>query len=66
MIRVNVVLATTGLVALASASLPAQRFGGGSSTACRFAWDDQNYFVSPFFRGNPVYDGRVTFARIKY
>src|SRR5262249_46019663 len=23
-------------------------------------------FVSPFFQGNPGYDGRVTFARIKY
>jgi len=42
----------------------AQRgFGGG---ACSFSWDRENYFVSPFFRGNPTYDGRVTFARIKY
>jgi hypothetical protein len=43
----------------------AQRFGGYGA-ACRFSWDDQNYFISPFFRGNPQYDGRVTFARIKY
>lgn len=41
----------------------AQRFGG---MACRFNWDADNFFVSPFFRGNPKYDGRVTFARIKY
>jgi hypothetical protein len=34
--------------------------------ACRFNWDADNFFVSPFFRGNPPYDGRVTFARIKY
>src|SRR5215510_4117800 len=43
----------------------AQRYGGYGA-ACRFSWDDQNYFISPFFRGNPQYDGRVTFARIKY
>ena len=42
----------------------AQRFG--FSAACRLSWDAQNYFVSPFFQGNPGYDGRVTFARIKY
>src|SRR4029078_10978397 len=41
----------------------AQRRGFG---ACNFSWDNENYFVSPFFRGNPDYDGRVTFARIKY
>jgi hypothetical protein len=44
----------------------AQRFGVGFNQACRFSWDEQNYFVSPYFRGNPRYDGRVTFARIKY
>jgi hypothetical protein len=45
----------------------AQRFGGGGfSSACRFSWDDESYFVSPYFAGKPPYDGRVTFARIKY
>src|SRR5262245_22129850 len=44
----------------------AQRRGGFFSAACRFSSDDQNYFVSPYFRGNPRYSGRVTFARIKY
>jgi hypothetical protein len=44
-----------------------QRFGGGRfGGACNFSWDDDDYFVSPFFSGNPPYDGRVTFARIKY
>jgi hypothetical protein len=55
------------LLAIASVLFPngasAQRRGFG---ACNFSWDDENYFVSPFFRGNPGYDGRVTFARIKY
>ena len=61
-----------GLTALVLAGLTvpgiadAQRRGGFYSAACRFSWDDQNYFISPFFRGNPRYDGRVTFARIKY
>jgi hypothetical protein len=54
-------LALGALLAVASPAT-AQRFGA----ACRFAWDDENYFVSPFFKGNPAYDGRVTFARIKY
>src|SRR5947199_3884484 len=64
----------TILVGLMLAGLPApwssasaQRRGGRYvSAACSFSWDDQNYFVSPFFAGNPLYDGRVTFARIKY
>jgi hypothetical protein len=56
------------LAALAFVTAPAQaqRFGGGFNQACRLSWDEQNYFVSPYFAGNPRYDGRVTFARIKY
>jgi hypothetical protein len=38
----------------------------GRSSACATNWDADNYFVSPFFAGNVPYDGRVTFARIKY
>ena len=54
------------VLTLASATmLSAQRFGGRGA-ACRSNWDAENYFVSPFFAGNPAYDGRVTFARIKY
>jgi hypothetical protein len=49
-----------------SSEASGQRFGRGFGAACRFSWDAQNYFISPFFRGNPGYDGRVTFARIKY
>lgn len=52
-----------GLTLALSSTLEAQR---GFGAACRFSWDEENYFVSPFFRGNPPYDGRVTFARIKY
>jgi hypothetical protein len=53
-----------GMPALGSMAY-AQRYGGYGA-ACRFSWDEQNYFISPHFRGNPRYDGRVTFARIKY
>src|SRR3954447_7287189 len=59
-------LVLAGLLALGAQAASAQRFGGGFNQACRLSWDDQGYFVSPFFRGNPRYDGRVTFARIKY
>lgn len=57
-----------GVMMLAAAGdVPAQRRGGfGMRGACSFSWDDQNYFISPYFSGNPRYDGRVTFARIKY
>src|SRR5690349_16238424 len=58
------------LLVLCSAPAEAQRrFGGGGGGfggACGFSWDNDDYFVSPFFSGNPLYDGRVTFARIKY
>jgi hypothetical protein len=47
------------------AIVSAQGFGRGWG-ACRSNWDADEYFVSPFFAGNPTYDGRVTFARIKY
>jgi hypothetical protein len=40
--------------------------GGGRSGTCVFQLDDDSYFIHPEFRGNPTYDGRVTFARIKY
>src|SRR4051812_13724757 len=58
-----------GLLLVAATASPAQRFGGGGGRfggACGFSWDTENYFISPFFSGNPQYDGRVTFARIKY
>jgi hypothetical protein len=58
-------LVLASLLLAAPSAVPAQRFGRYNS-ACSFSWDAQNYFISPFFRGNPTYDGRVTFARIKY
>jgi len=61
-------LSIFALTTSTASTAAAQRFGGGGRNrgACSFAWDEQNYFVSPFFGGNPRYDGRVTFARIKY
>lgn len=54
-------------LALAASSAAAQRRGGGGfGGACNFSWDADDYFVSPYFAGKPLYDGRVTFARIKY
>lgn len=52
-------------LAITGSSASAQRRGGFNS-ACRTNWDEHGYFVSPFFRGRPTYDGRITFARIKY
>jgi hypothetical protein len=53
------------LILATATMLSAQRFGGRYG-GCRSSLDADNYFVSPFFAGNPAYDGRVTFARIKY
>ncbi|HKH93753.1 MAG TPA: DUF4159 domain-containing protein [Gemmatimonadaceae bacterium] len=53
------------LTLVTATMVSAQRFAR-SWGACRSNWDADNYFVSPFFAGNPTYDGRVTFARIKY
>jgi hypothetical protein len=61
-IRVGLVLAL-----VTATVVSAQGFGfGGRFGACRSNWDADGYFVSPFFSANPKYDGRVTFARIKY
>ena len=52
-----------------SLSAVAQRRGGGGgfrNSTCFTNWDRENYFVSPFYSSNPLYDGRITFARIKY
>lgn len=66
--RVVVIAVTLIFSAAAQSSVVhAQRFGAGRSRgACQFSWDKESYFISPFFQGNPEYDGRVTFARIKY
>ena len=53
-----------GLLSFVSTA-SAQRRGYGYG-ACATNWDAEGYFVSPFFHGQPVYDGRITFARIKY
>jgi hypothetical protein len=38
----------------------------GRNAACQWSWDRENYYIHPFWRKNPVYDGKVTFARIKW
>lgn len=60
--------ATLLLTTLSAGALTAhaQRRGGYRNNACSTNWDRENYFVSPYFAGNPLYDGRITFARIKY
>ena len=62
----NLVLLVAVPALMLAGDLEGQRFGGRGGGACSFSWDSDQYFVSPFFAGNPLYDGRVTFARIKY
>jgi hypothetical protein len=51
------------------AGVDALRFGGSRGGTCApFYYDDNNYWMWDLAYGlkNPVYDGRITFARIKY
>ena len=43
----------------------AQRRNAGSAYAQYFVGND-GFYVPPEWRGNPLYDGRVTFVRVKY
>jgi hypothetical protein len=57
------------LLALCAGSAEAQRggrFPGRNMDFGRMLGGDDTYYTPPDFAGNPVYDGRVTFARIKY
>ena len=53
------------LLALVSSSVGAQRRPGGNPFAQYFGGPDEMY-QPPDFHGNPAYDGRFTFARIRY
>jgi hypothetical protein len=60
-------LALAGVViALTSATTvlaQGRRFGGGFQ---QYLGSPDEFYVPPEWRGNPVYDGRVTFVRVKY
>jgi hypothetical protein len=61
--RVTVSAFALGVVALRSGA--AQRRPGGGGFNQYFGGPDE-YYQPPAFHGNPQYDGRFTFARIKY
>jgi hypothetical protein len=61
--RVAVLAFALGVVALRSGA--AQRRPGGGGFNQYFGGPDE-YYQPPAFHGNPQYDGRFTFARIKY
>jgi hypothetical protein len=54
--------ALAGVMFAAASPAEAQR----GRDVCAISYDSENYFKSPWFTENPVYDGRVTFLRIKY
>jgi hypothetical protein len=67
--RAAVAAAVVGLVIAARGDVRAQGMvqeGGVSSYMCQYSYDRDGYFVHPFHRKNPTYDGKVTFARIKW
>lgn len=70
--RAVVMAAACGL--LVAAPAVAQRGGGRGGGGGRFPGgfdmsslgDPNGFYTPPDFKGNPIYDGRFTFARIKY
>lgn len=64
--RILATMTLTALVCVTAVSdAVAQRRGGGGGFN-RFFGSPEEFYVPPQFAGNPVYDGRFTFARIKY
>ena len=67
MTRITHVLALAAALWCATEAHAQRRGGGGGfGGGCYSMLDKANYFVSPYFAGDPMYDGRITFARIKY
>ena len=54
------------LCAVATAVASAQRRGNGGGSFNRYFGSPDEFYQPPEFHGNPQYDGRFTFARIKY
>jgi hypothetical protein len=54
------------LVAAGSASAQRRGNGGGGGAFNRYFGSPDDFYQPPDFHGNPPYDGRFTFARIKY
>jgi hypothetical protein len=60
------VAASLALAAQSAAGAQRGRRGGGGGMFSRFFGSPDEYYQPPDFHGNPEYDGRFTFARIKY
>jgi hypothetical protein len=61
-----------GMVAIAGLTLLSATLGAQRRPGRNFGFDmgsamgGDGYYIPPDFRGNPLYDGRVTFVRIRY
>jgi hypothetical protein len=62
-VRPDVVIAALSLALVVSSTAQAQRRNRGFGMELA---DQSGYYVHPDFRGNHAYDGRFTWARIKY
>ena len=61
-----VAAAVAALLALSPDDAPAQRGGRFPRGFRQMLGDANDFYTPPDFAGNPAYDGRFTFARIKY
>jgi hypothetical protein len=59
-------VAIAGLMLLSSAVSAQRRPGRNFGFDMGSAMGGDGYYIPPDFRGNPLYDGRVTFVRIRY
>jgi len=64
LIGVVACLGVMGLASVAGAQGGSRRNGGGNYQ--QYFGNANDYYVPPDWTGNPVYEGRVTFVRVKY
>jgi hypothetical protein len=63
---ISVALLSSLFVIDASASAGAQSGGRRNGGFQQYFGSSDSYYTPPYWSGNPVYDGRVTFVRLKY
>ena len=63
---ISVTLLGSLFVLAAGASAAAQSGGRRNGGFQQYFGSSDSYYTPPYWSGNPVYDGRVTFVRLKY
>jgi len=64
--RAGAFVVACALIAMSAGGALAQRGGRGGGIDPRLFGSSGEFYTPPDFHGNPAYDGRFTFARLKY